>query len=102
SNEILLLRTGNDRTARAANTRVNYDQVHCSRRKIGVGLRQSKCAVENVKCLDRVADVHDLGIGNDLENDALHGANEMIVQPEVGGQSNDRTMRHSASQVSLS
>jgi hypothetical protein len=40
-----------------------------------------------------MADVHDLSVGKNLENDALHRADEMVVQAEIGGQGNNRTVR---------
>jgi hypothetical protein len=38
-------------------------------------------------------DVDNRRIRRNVENDALHGADEMIVGPEIGGQRNNRTMR---------
>jgi hypothetical protein len=39
-----------------------------------------------------VADVDDRGIGRNIQDDALHGANEVIVNPEISGQCDDRTL----------
>jgi len=40
-----------------------------------------------------MADVDDLSVGNDIQNDAFNGPDEMIVESEVGGKRNDGPVR---------
>ena len=47
----------------------------------------------HVEGLHRVADVHDLRRGIDVEDDTLDRPHEVIVEPKVGSQRDDRTMR---------
>src|SRR5208337_175387 len=63
---------------------------HGAGREVGVGLRDGQRAVQNIEGLDRVADVDDLRLGSDSENDAFHGADEMIVESEISSKSDDR------------
>src|SRR6266700_4670948 len=66
-------------------------------RKIRIGLGERQCAIKNVECLHRMADIHDLGLRSDTENCPFNSAPKMVVQSEVGCECNDRTLR----QVSL-
>jgi hypothetical protein len=59
--------------------------MNCVRRKVGIGLRESQGAIQDVEGLHGVANVHDFGIGNDVENHAFHCAHKVIVEAKVGG-----------------
>src|ERR1019366_3402337 len=70
-------------------------------REIGVGLRNGQRAIQNVERLHRMADVDDLRLGGNLQYDPLHGADEMIVESEIGGERDDRDARQSIASSSL-
>src|SRR4029077_5312980 len=40
-----------------------------------------------------MANVHDLSVGSDIEDDSLKDSHEVIVKPEVGGQRDEWPMR---------
>lgn len=61
-------------------------------RVVVVRLGDGQSTIENVEGLHRVANVHDLSIGNDLQDDTLHGPDVVIVESEIRGQGNDGTV----------
>ena len=79
-------------SALRADSRVNHHKVDRSRRKIRICLCDRKCAIEDIKGLDRMADVHDLHVGNDVNDHAFNRPDEVIVKTEVGSQSDDRPL----------
>ena len=92
SDEIMALTAGNDGAARGADAGVHDDEVNRAGREIGIRLGNGQGAIEDVESLHRVADVNDFGLGNDTQNDAFDGADEMVAQPEVGSQGDDGTL----------
>src|SRR4030081_1611835 len=82
----------NDRPPCSTHARVDHNHVYGPGREVGIGLRDAEPSIEHIKGLNRVADIDDRGIGRNIEDDALHGANEVIVNPEISGQCDDRTL----------
>ena len=74
---------------RRPNSWVDDHHVHRAGREVRVGLRNGQRAVQNVERLHRMADVDDLRLGSNLQDDPLHGADEMIVESEISGESDD-------------
>ena len=61
--------------------------------EVGIGLRNSERAIENIEGLHRVADVDNLRIRHNVQDHAFHRTHKVVVVPEIGGQGNDRTIR---------
>ena len=80
----------NDRAPRRSYSGIDDHHVHRAGREVGIGLRDGERAVQDVERLHGMADVDDLRVGRDLQDHALHGADEMIVESEIGGESDDR------------
>ena len=62
-------------------------------RKIRVRLGEGESAIHHVKRIDRMADIHDIGVRNDVKDYSLDGSDEVVIESKVSGQCNDRTMR---------
>ena len=84
------------RPAGRANARVDDDHVHRTGRKIGICLRNRQGSIEHIESLHRVADVDNFRLRLNRQDDAFHGADEMIVESEIGGQRDDGFLRHSS------
>ena len=69
----------------ASHSGINNHQVHSVYWKVRIGLRNGERAIKNVKRLNGVTNVDDLGRRIDVQYHALHSANEIVVQAEVGG-----------------
>ena len=82
-----------NRPPRRSHSRIDHDQMHRSGREVRIGLRNRQRAIQHIKGLHGMADIHDLNFGNDIENDAFDRPHEVIVEPKVGGQRDDRPMR---------
>ncbi len=80
---------------------IDDHHVHGAGREVGVGLRNGQRAIQNVERLHRVADVDDLRLGRNLQDDPLHGTDEMIVESEVRGESDDRVAFQSVTSFDL-
>ena len=74
---------------RRPNSWVDDHHVHGAGREVGVSLRNGQRAVQNVERLHRMADVDDLRLGSNLQDDPLHGADKMIVESEISSESDD-------------
>jgi hypothetical protein len=59
-------------------------------------LRNGERAIEHIEGLHRMADIDNLRLRHNIQDDALHDAHKMIVAAEVGGQSDNRTVRQSS------
>jgi len=44
-----------------------------------------------------MVDVHKMNVARDIEDDAFHDANEVIVRSEIGGESDDGSARQFSS-----
>ena len=86
--------------ALAADPGINDHQMHSIRREIRVCLGNSERAVENVKGLNRIANVDNLRPWIDAQNHALHGTDKIVVETEVCGE-RDKTVRHLGLRVRL-
>ena len=86
-----------NRPPRCAYARIDDYEVDRPIGEIRVRLGDSQGAVENIERLYRMADVHDFSFRSNIQNDALDSPDEMIVEPEVGGQSDKRTVRQCSS-----
>ncbi len=89
--EMILIARGDDGPPSRPHSGINDDNMHGPVGKIGICLRDGERAIQHIESLHRVADIHDLRLRHDIQNDALHGANKMVVAAEVGGQCDDRT-----------
>ncbi len=76
-----------NRTSRRSHSRVNDDHVNSTRRKIGIGLRDSECSIQYVERLHRVANIDDSGVGNEVEDHTLNRPHKVIVNSKVSGKS---------------
>src|SRR5581483_7320451 len=76
-----------------SHARVHNHHVHGSGWKVRVSLRQRERTIEHVERLHGMANVHDLGFRNDVQDHALHGADKMVVESKVGSKRNDAAMR---------
>src|SRR5688572_17984185 len=85
----MLLGGGDDRTASVADARIDDHHIHRVGREVAVGVGDGDGAVEHVVGLDRVADVHDLGIRIDAVDHALHRAHVVVTYAEIRGQGDD-------------
>ena len=65
------------------------DDVNCARRKIAVGICNRERPVENVERRNVMIDVHDARGRIDVEDHALHGADQVIARAEIRGESDD-------------
>jgi hypothetical protein len=64
--------------------------MDCSRREISIGVRNGKRTVQDIKGCDVVIDVHNSRGRINGQDDALHGAYQMIPGAKVGSESDDR------------
>src|ERR1022692_4337147 len=83
------------RPARGAHARIYHHYVHGSRGEIGISLRNCERSIQHVKRLHRMADIDNLRLRHDVQDHAFHDAYKMVIAAEVGGQSDDRTLRQS-------
>src|SRR6202043_909720 len=95
SNEMIFLARGQNRPPCRANAWVYDDDMHCSGGKIRIRLRNGKRPIQDIEGLDGMANIDNLRLRHNIQNDALHDAYKMVVGAEVGGQSDDRTIRQS-------
>src|SRR5208337_1571092 len=89
-----------DRPPRGAHAGIDDHHVHGAGREVRVGLRNGQRTIQNVEGLHSVADVDDLRLGGDFQDDPLHGADEMIVEYEISGESDDRVAFQSVTSLS--
>ena len=87
--------------SRRSHPRIDDHHVYRAGRKVRISLRNGQCAVEDVEGLHRVADVNDLRLGGDFQDDPLDGADEMIVKSEIGGKRDDRGVCQSVTSMNL-
>ena len=86
--------TGSDNgTACSTHSRIDHDHVNRPRRKIGISLRYRERAIEHIERLNRVRNIDNRRFRHDVQNDALHGADKMIVGPKISRERNNWTMR---------
>ena len=62
--------------------------------EITVGLGDGKGAIQHVKRLDGVGDLHQLGCGIDAINNSFHCTNIVLSQTEVGRERDESLKRH--------
>src|SRR3974390_166861 len=91
--EMISIARSQNRPPRGADTGIDNDHVHRAVGKIRIRLRNGQSAVEHVKCLYGMGNVDNLGVGCDVENDSLDGANKVIISSKIGGKSDNRTLR---------
>src|SRR5712692_6956378 len=84
-----------DRAPRRPHTGIDNHKMHCAGREVGVGLGNGERAVQHIERLHRMADVHDLSLWGDVQDDALDSPHEVIVKSKISGQRNDRPVRQS-------
>ena len=72
--------------------RINHHQMHRARREVVIRLRNHQRAIQHIEGLDGMADIHDFSLGRNGENDAFDRPHEVIVEPKIGSQRDDRTM----------
>src|SRR5205823_14940056 len=90
--KMMAITSYNKRSTLSAYTRIDYYEVNRSIREIRISLRDRERAIEHIKGLHGMADIHDLDIRDDVENHAFNRPNEVIVKTEVGSQSDDRPL----------
>ena len=83
-----------DGPPRAPHTRVHHDDVYTVRRKEGVGGVERVGSLADVMRRDVVSDVHQLGVGRDVEDDALHSPYVAVGCAKVGGEGDERSLFH--------
>src|SRR5579863_2103987 len=88
------------RTALGAYARVNHDYVDGTRWKKIVGLANGQRAVEQIVRKDFVRDVHDVGVGIDVQDDALHRADQKVSGAKIRGQRDDWSSQNCSPTVS--
>ncbi len=93
--EVMALAGHDQGPPRRPHARIDDHHVDGPAGKVRIRLRDGQRAVQHIKCLHGMADINNLGLGLDGENDALHGAHKVIGQSEVGGQRDDGFSRHS-------
>ena len=90
---MIFVARGKDRPARRTDARIHNHDVYRPGGEVRIGLRNRERAIEHVESLHGVADIDDLRLRHDIQDDAFHCAYKMIVAAEVGSQSNNRTLR---------
>src|SRR5579863_5391589 len=85
---------GNNRPPRASYARIHHHYMHRPGREVRIRLRNRERAIEHIESLHGMADVDDLRIRNNIQDDALHRSHKVVVVAEVGSQSDRRTLRH--------
>src|SRR5690348_316167 len=88
--KIMLISRHEYRAAWRSDAWVDYDHVHCLRRIVAIGLADGNCAVENIVRHHPMRDVNEHDLGIDVEDHAFHGADKVIVNAVVRGESDDR------------
>src|SRR5579863_6045056 len=82
-----------NRTACRTHARVNHYHVYRSAREIRIRLGDRQRTVEHIKSLHSVAYVNNFRFRNNAQNYTFYGSDVMVIEPEIGGQSNDRPVR---------
>ena len=85
SDKMILLGGCHNGRSHGAHSGIDDCHMRCASGKVGIGLGDGQRAIQNIKCLHGMADVHNLGIWNDVENDSLHRPHEVVVESEIGG-----------------
>jgi hypothetical protein len=67
--------------------------VNCAGWEVRIGLRNRQGTIEHVEWLDGMADIHDRGFRNNLQNYAFKRSYKVIVESEIGSKGNDRGVR---------
>src|SRR5579863_2303475 len=86
---------GNNRPPRASYARIHHNYVYRPGREVRIRLRNRERAIKHIESLHGIADVDDLRVRNNIQDDALHRPHKVVVVAEVGSQSDGRTLRHS-------
>jgi hypothetical protein len=89
SDKVMLIPGHKDWSALRADSRVHHDHVNGSWRKVTVGLADRERSIEQIKGDNTMGDVHNLGFGIYVEDYALHGAHEMVLNVVIRGESDD-------------
>ena len=89
SDEVLAGHFGQQRPPRRSYARIDHDHMNRLLWKIAIRLRDGECAVGDLVGLHAMADVDQLRRRLDAENHALHDADKMVGEAEVGGESDD-------------
>jgi hypothetical protein len=95
SHEVVLIARDQYGPPLGAHARIDNDDVDGFRREILIYLADCQRAIQNVMCEDAVADVHDVDVGIDAEDDALHNRDKVVGSAVIGGQRDDRTSQDS-------
>ena len=72
-------------TSIGADSGIDHNDVNRAFGKIAPGLRDGECALLDVEGGDFVCHIGDLHARRDAQNDALHGADEMVRGSKIGG-----------------
>src|ERR1700677_4814119 len=87
--EVVLIAGYKNRASRSAYSGIDDNQMNGLGRKIGVGLGDGHCAIEDIVGQNVVADVDDIYFGIDAEDYALHYANQVVSGAVIRRQSNN-------------
>src|SRR5262249_21547743 len=90
----IFLGRNHDRSTLRAYARINNNEMHGPTRKIGISLRNRKSTIEYVERLHEVRDVDEADIRHIFQDYTLNRADEMILNAEISGQSDDRRTSH--------
>src|SRR5580704_14605598 len=97
--EMVPVARGKNRSALCSYAWIDHYEMDRRCWEIIVCLGDGQRPIKQVKRLYGMANVHDLGIRDDLQDHTLHGSDVMIIEPKIGGQSNDRTVRQMLSSL---
>src|ERR1700686_5724310 len=77
--KMMFVTRSQNRPPRRADARIHNHYMHGPGREVRIRLRNGKRAIKHVECLYGVADIDDLRLGPNVENDSLHSAYTMVV-----------------------
>ena len=91
---MMTLGARDDRTPRAADSRIDYYEVYGPNRKVRISLRNRERGVEQIKCLYGMRNVNNLRIRHNVKDDSLHHPDKVIIGAEISCQRNNRPPCH--------
>jgi len=83
-----------DWTPCAAYARIDHNDMHATRRKKAIRLRNGPRGIQQVERRDRVADIDDPRFWMDAQDNPVHDPDEGVLQSEIGGEGNDTRLSH--------
>ena len=89
-NEVLFFSTDEQRTALCPNSGVYDHDVNRARRIKFVGVRNGKRTIQNIEGRYVMIEVHNTSGGINVQDHALHRANQVIACAEISGESDYR------------